>query len=381
MSAIYWSHTSKNYQRSYDVIIIGAGYVGLSTAYWLKKEKPELKIMIIEKDHVGAGASGRNAGFLTKGSLLFYAHLFETWGKEKALGLYHYAHESIHQVVQDLNLVESGIATPTSSWTFVRSDSVNKRIAALPEELLKNFNQVSFDESPVHQNGLMKNLFNQAEEFSINPHRLLALLEGRVKDMGVEFVLGAQVERITSDSTPVIETSFGSFSCEKLAICTNGYSYLLPELELNIIPQRAQMLAMKLEKPVFGNGLFYDPEERVYFKFDRPGHLLIGGKRLVDEKNENTADLNVSAKIQDALYQYVQNELQFSGEKMASWAGTMGFTSTEIPYVGELSHLKSCFVAAGFSGHGMGWGFKTAQELSLCLIGKMSQPQLAQYKK
>lgn len=381
MSSIYWSYTSKNYQRSYDVIVIGAGYVGLSTAYFLKKEKPELRVMIIEKDHVGAGASGRNAGFLTKGSLLFYAHLFETWGKEKAIGLYNYAHESIHKVVQDLALVESGVATPTSSWTFVRSDSVHKRITALPVDLLKNFNQVSVDKVPMYQNSAMKNIFNQAEEFSVNPQRLLALLEQKVREMGVDFILGAQVERITSESIPVIETSYGSFSCDKLAICTNGYSYLLPELGLNIVPQRAQMLAMKLDRPIFENGLFYDPEERVYFKFDRPGHLLIGGKRLVDEKNENTADLNVSAKIQDALSQYVKNELNLSGEKMASWAGIMGFTSTEIPYVGELANLKSCFVAAGFSGHGMGWGFKTAQELSLCLIGKMSQPQLAQYKK
>lgn len=381
MSSIYWSHTPKNYSSHFDVIIIGAGYVGLSTSYWLKKEHPDLNIAIIEKDSIGSGASGRNAGFLTKGSLLFYTHLNDTWGEEKALCLYKYAQDSINLAVEELNLVKEVVAASTSSWTFVRSDSSLEKMRKLPSSILQNFMEVNIKEAPVHQSTLMKAAFTQSEEFSINPQRLLNLLEKKVKDLGVEFILGAQVQRVSSQETPLIETSFGNFNCEKLVVCTNGDTHLLPELKLDITPQRAQMLAMKLDSSIYANGLFYDPEERVYFKFDKPGHLLIGGKRLVDAENENTSDVNVTSKIQDALYQYVTEELKFSGEKIATWAGTMGFTKTEIPYVGEIPHLKSCYVAAGFSGHGMGWGFKTAHELALHMLGKMNQPQLAQIKK
>lgn len=48
-----------------DVAIIGAGYTGLWSAYFLKKQNPSLKIQIFEKEHVGFGASGRNGGWVS----------------------------------------------------------------------------------------------------------------------------------------------------------------------------------------------------------------------------------------------------------------------------------------------------------------------------
>jgi len=52
-----------------NVAIIGAGYTGLWTAYYLKRQTPELKIAIIEAQTAGFGASGRNGGWLM-GNLL-----------------------------------------------------------------------------------------------------------------------------------------------------------------------------------------------------------------------------------------------------------------------------------------------------------------------
>ena len=47
---------------SADVCIIGAGYTGLWTAYYLKKADPSLNIVIVEKNFAGFGASGSNGG-------------------------------------------------------------------------------------------------------------------------------------------------------------------------------------------------------------------------------------------------------------------------------------------------------------------------------
>jgi ribulose 1,5-bisphosphate synthetase/thiazole synthase len=46
-----------------DVAIIGAGYTGLWAAYYLKKAKPDLNVLVIEKEFAGFGASGRNGGW------------------------------------------------------------------------------------------------------------------------------------------------------------------------------------------------------------------------------------------------------------------------------------------------------------------------------
>lgn len=50
---------------SADIVIVGAGYTGLWTAYYLAQARPELKICILEQHFAGYGASGRNGGWLT----------------------------------------------------------------------------------------------------------------------------------------------------------------------------------------------------------------------------------------------------------------------------------------------------------------------------
>jgi len=52
-----------------DVCIIGAGYTGLWTAYYLKRQAPHLNVVVIEANIAGFGASGRNGGWLM-GNLL-----------------------------------------------------------------------------------------------------------------------------------------------------------------------------------------------------------------------------------------------------------------------------------------------------------------------
>jgi choline dehydrogenase-like flavoprotein len=51
--------------RDADVCIVGAGYTGLWTAYYLKKADPSLRITILEARFAGFGASGRNGGWLS----------------------------------------------------------------------------------------------------------------------------------------------------------------------------------------------------------------------------------------------------------------------------------------------------------------------------
>src|SRR5260370_5156780 len=48
-----------------DVCIVGAGYTGLWTAYYLKRADPGLRIIVLEATFAGFGASGRNGGWVT----------------------------------------------------------------------------------------------------------------------------------------------------------------------------------------------------------------------------------------------------------------------------------------------------------------------------
>src|SRR5258707_8954796 len=48
-----------------DVCIVGAGYTGLWTAYYLKGARPDLRVVVLEGAFAGFGASGRNGGWVT----------------------------------------------------------------------------------------------------------------------------------------------------------------------------------------------------------------------------------------------------------------------------------------------------------------------------
>ncbi|MBL7993213.1 MAG: FAD-dependent oxidoreductase, partial [Candidatus Kapabacteria bacterium] len=67
----YWEHDA---WTRYDVIIIGAGIIGLSTAISLKERSPKLSVAVLERGLIPSGASTRNAGFACFGSLTEILH-------------------------------------------------------------------------------------------------------------------------------------------------------------------------------------------------------------------------------------------------------------------------------------------------------------------
>ena len=62
----FWE--KRSYFNGVDIAIIGAGIVGMTTALNLKKRKPNLKILVLERGYLPSGASTKNAGFACFGS-------------------------------------------------------------------------------------------------------------------------------------------------------------------------------------------------------------------------------------------------------------------------------------------------------------------------
>ncbi|AXG14528.1 NAD(P)/FAD-dependent oxidoreductase [Intrasporangium calvum] len=82
-----------------DVAIVGGGYTGLWTAYYLKKAQPDLRITVLEKEFAGFGASGRNGGWLSSeppGQLRRYA---QTHGWPAAVAMQKEMFDSVDEVI------------------------------------------------------------------------------------------------------------------------------------------------------------------------------------------------------------------------------------------------------------------------------------------
>lgn len=99
-----------------DVCIVGAGLTGLWTAYYLAKLQPDLRIVLLEKEFAGYGASGRNGGWLSAelaGNLDRYA---KTGGRDGVLRLVGAMESAVDEVIGvceaegiDADIVKDGV--------------------------------------------------------------------------------------------------------------------------------------------------------------------------------------------------------------------------------------------------------------------------------
>src|SRR5680860_699403 len=81
-----------------DIAILGAGYTGLWTAYYLLLQEPNLKVAIIEREIAGFGASGRNGAWCTSGFPTSMDKLAKKWGRQAAIDTHRAMVESVDEI-------------------------------------------------------------------------------------------------------------------------------------------------------------------------------------------------------------------------------------------------------------------------------------------
>ena len=127
MSVSYWQDTGGIRRHvPVDVVIVGAGLAGLSTAYWLHKLEPTWDIAIVDKGTMGSGASGRNAGFITCGSTEHFSRMTSAYGANKAEEIWKFT-EYNHKLMIDTfgpeTLKKECEWKQEGSWTLAATNS------------------------------------------------------------------------------------------------------------------------------------------------------------------------------------------------------------------------------------------------------------------
>lgn len=100
-----WSEAARRRSRarlasdtSCDVAIVGAGYSGLWLAYWLTELRPDLDVIVIERDEVGHGASGRNGGWVSALLPVSLGSLSRTIGDDATRRLQHEMFAAVQEI-------------------------------------------------------------------------------------------------------------------------------------------------------------------------------------------------------------------------------------------------------------------------------------------
>lgn len=369
MSISFWLDQSPSSSKNYDFVIVGGGIAGLSTAFWLQKKDPSLKIAIIERHRVGFGASGRNAGFVTAGSTEHYIKLNETYGTAKATDIWRFSeinrHLLLEHVIEDaadeLDFRHTGSCTVAPSEQHWEKYKVT---AKLMREQGIDVHEVGPTEMEADYGitGFVGGIQYTGDGY-IHPFKLLQRLRSKLK---VDFIEGQEVFDIDDSGSQVkIKTDRDTFTAGKLLVTVNAYLPLvLKKFQGVVVPGRGQILVTE-PLPLFVKGPCYLTKHLCYFRQLPTGHLLIGGFRNLATQQEETYADNTTPVIQEALLNFVRSHFRLGKEARVAyqWSGIMGYSPDGQMIIGEVPERKNIHVIAGCSGHGMGLSFHAAKTL------------------
>jgi glycine/D-amino acid oxidase-like deaminating enzyme len=378
MSTSYWlDRTYRSEKKTYDVVIVGAGITGLSAAYWLNQEDPTLKIAIVEKNRLAFGASGRNAGFITCGSVEHFNRLISKHGLKEALEIWKFAETNLNllqeHIIQDkgneIEFAKRGaysLAAQENEFRELQNVAAVMRDLKIPVEIY-NSEEVEKHVGAMNFVGGIKYL----DDAETNPVRLLELMQSKIKADIFELT-EAHSYRQTAEGTRVLKTDNGDFESSMIIYCLNGYAPTMhPYFSDKIYATRAQILMME-KVPPFMDGPCYANFYLDYFRQMPNGALLIGGFRQLEKQTEVGYSDHTTSIIQNALHEFVKTHLPNLRDKEVThrWGGVMGISRDGQPIIGALPEDNQVYFAGGYTGHGIGLAFHTGKSLVDIIFGR-----------
>lgn len=350
----------KNSFINFDIIIIGSGILGLSTAVSIKEIDPDKEVLILERGTLPSGASTKNAGFACFGSLTEIiadcgrvgesatAELVEKRWKgigllrqrlgDEAIGLLNYGG---YELIADSHL-----------HCLDKIDEVNKLLKSIfPDEAFSKADE--FIDKFGFSRSFTSSLVFSRHESQIDTGKMMRSLLKKAQSLGVvivnnfdAFIDDADSGRLTVSS----KTSPVSFTSSAIISCSNAFtSLILPGIEIR--PGRGQVIATSPVRDLKFRGVFHIEEGFYYFR-NYGERVILGGGRNLDFESEETHDFGNTEKILGKL-NLLLREVILPGEDFeieCAWSGIMGFNESGLPQIAEAGEN----IFAGFCCNGMG---------------------------
>ncbi len=345
-----------------DIIIAGAGLMGLWSALELKKSNDRLRITILERNSTPLGASLRNAGFACFGSPTELIHDAETMGIDDMLTIVEMRYKGIEKIKQHFSQIQTQF-DPCGGYECVNEkyshwNDLDAKLAWL-NSLLKDITGKDriFSESnaKLAEFGLLgfDKLIENPSEASLHSGSLLQALTQKVQSAGIHILYGIEITSYFKQGSQIsIQTNQQiSVSAQQLLFCTNAFTQnLIPELY--ITPARGQIIVTSPIENLIMKGTFHFDEGFYYWR-NLGNRLLIGGARNVAMEEEKTTELSGSLIVKNALESFLQQHLhpKYNYTIEHHWSGIMGFTNDKKPYVGKVS--EGVFAAIACNGMGV----------------------------
>jgi glycine/D-amino acid oxidase-like deaminating enzyme len=342
-----------------DVVIIGGGYTGLSSAYNIHRKFPEKKIVLLEGAVCGYGASGRNGGFCTATDLLHDYTIKDPQLLQDRIDVSFYGIKQIkHMIAEygvDCDFQENGMLNVAFSANQAKSlEKYHNNILSLGLE--STFLQGKEMEAEIKSPRVVA-AQTMPDGAILNPAKLARGMKRVVEELGVEVREQSVVTRITPGKMNLVETELGEIRAPEMVLAMNAYSQKLGLFKNRLIPACTFIIVTEplsqtqWESIGWGNrqGL---SDSRASFNYSVPtvdGRIVIGGSDFVYYPKDRLASGNdkvITQKIKKDLFMTFP---QLEGLKIEhAWGGTTALIVNRVPSVGRLKGFDNVYYGGGY---------------------------------
>lgn len=350
--------------RRAEVVIVGAGITGVTLLQWLRAR--DIDAVVLERDRVGSGASGRNAGFLLAGVAENYASAVARYGRRVAAEVWAFTLENHALVAAGEGISRCGYRRG-GSWTV----AVDEEEAAALDESAELLAEDGFDGRPLSTAPAhARRVLASDADGEVDPLQLVRTIAEPNASRIHECTAVAAVD--DGDGAATVHTADGSaIEASTVVLATNAWTaQLLPTVDIR--PVRAQMLAADGGSADVPCPAYAERGHR-YWRRLADGTLLVGGFRHKAIAEEVGYDLTPTDLVQGHLERQLR-DLGAPGEVATRWCGTMGFSSDGLPLVGRPAGARSVVVCGGYTGHGMGFAMHATRLVAAHLLDAAPLP-------
>jgi gamma-glutamylputrescine oxidase len=362
----YWFSRSITREEA-DVVVVGAGIVGASTAFWASKAG--YRVVMIEAQRVAAGATGRSTGFFVSGGLRPFAELAALSGEERALRLWELSQENLSLLKREVlsaNRIECGWHSEGSWRSAVAGSAAEASWAASAERLARHGFQVEWRErdavtrssgSPV----LGGALYVEGDG-GIDP---VALCRGLVEVSGADLRQGIAVRSLEpTEGGARISWAGGELVARRIVLALDSQvGPLVPAAAGRLRLMGVESLATEPVSRRLDGLWLVTPESLAVRQLEDgtilatcPGDPGIGGGYL--EAPTAAGQARLEATLRDLFPSAEPPRV------LHRWAGTIVRTDDGLPWVRTVPEVPAAAYACGFNGGGLSLGFALGRRLA-----------------
>lgn len=323
-----------------DVAVLGAGYTGLWTAYYLLAADPSLRVAVLDAEIAGYGASGRNGAWCAPGLNISLSRLTELHGADAARATYAAVNEAVDEVGRvalaeglDIDWCRGGqlnIARGPHDEPALRTELEELERAGLAQ------GWQPLDAAGVRERirvaGATTGLYTP-DAAALQPAKLARGLARLVEGMGATLFERTEVTALrtrgASTDRPALLTATGTVEAETVVLAGEAYLVRLPGYHRSLLPVWSQIV---LSEPL---------PEAAWDEIGWADHALVQSPRLTVVYLSRTADGRILFGGRGAPYRYGSVIRDEFGRHEPTFERLRGMATTWFPQLREVGFSRA----------------------------------------